>query len=109
MRWEGVNAVSYTLRRKQWITRPIDEVFAFFADAQNLEKITPRWLGIKILSMSTDSISEGAVICYRLRLHGIPIHWRTEIVEWNPPHCFVDEQTSGSYKIWRHTHRFEAH
>jgi ligand-binding SRPBCC domain-containing protein len=97
------------LRREQWIARPIEDVFAFFADARNLEKITPPWLGFKILSMSTDSIEEGTVIRYRLRLHGIPFYWRTEICEWNPPHCFVDEQTKGPYKRWRHTHRFEAH
>lgn len=101
--------MTYTLHREQWIARPIDEVFAFFADAQNLEKITPHWLGFKILSMSTNSISEGTVIRYRLRLNGIPISWRTDICEWNPPHCFVDEQTEGPYKRWRHTHRFEAH
>jgi len=69
----------YILRREQWIESPIDEVFAFFADAQNLEEITPPWLGFKILSMSTDSIQEGTVIRYRLRLHGIPVHWRTNI------------------------------
>ncbi|HVJ07308.1 MAG TPA: SRPBCC family protein [Acidisarcina sp.] len=101
--------MTYSLRSEQWIARPIDEVFAFFANAQNLERITPPWLGFKILSISTHSISEGTVIRYRLRLHGIPIHWRTEICEWNPPHCFVDEQTKGPYKRWRHTHRFEAH
>jgi ligand-binding SRPBCC domain-containing protein len=97
------------LRREQWIGRSVDEVFAFFADAHNLETITPPWLGFKILSMSTTSISEGTVICYRLRLHGIRIYWRTEICEWNPPHCFVDEQSKGPYTQWRHTHRFEAH
>ena len=101
--------VTYTLHREQWIALPIDEVFAFFADARNLEKITPLWLGFKILSMSADSISEGTVICYRLRLYGIPFYWRTEICEWNPPHCFVDEQSKGPYKQWRHTHGFEAH
>jgi len=101
--------VTYILRREQWIAHPIDEVFAFFADARNLEKITPPWLGFKILSMSTDSIEEGTTIRYRLSLHGIPIHWRTEICEWSPPHSFVDEQTKGPYKRWRHTHRFEAH
>ena len=67
--------MSYIMRREQWIARPIEEVFAFFADAHNLEEITPPWLGFKILSMSTDSISEGTMIRYRLRLHGIPIHW----------------------------------
>lgn len=104
-----MSAVTYILRREQWIARPIDEAFAFFADAHNLEKITPPWLSFKILSMSTGSIEKGTIIRYRLRLHGISVHWRTEICAWNPPHCFVDEQTKGPYKLWRHTHRFEAH
>jgi ligand-binding SRPBCC domain-containing protein len=101
--------VPYTLRREQWIARPVDEVFAFFANAENLEKITPPWLGFRILSMSTPFIEEGTTIRYRLRLHGLPLHWQTEICEWNPPHSFVDEQTKGPYRQWRHTHRFEAH
>jgi len=99
----------YILRREQWIERPIDEVFAFFADAQNLEEITPQWVGFKILSMSTDSIEEGTIIRYRLLLHGIPVHWRTNICEWDPPYSFVDELTRGPYKTWQHTHKFEAH
>jgi ligand-binding SRPBCC domain-containing protein len=97
------------LRREEWIARPIDEVFAFFADAHNLEEITPPWLGFRILSMSTDVVENGTTIRYRLRLHGIPVHWLTEICECNPPHCFVDVQTSGPYKHWRHKHEFEAH
>jgi ligand-binding SRPBCC domain-containing protein len=99
----------HTLRREQWIPRPIDQVFAFFADARNLEEITPPWLGFQILAMDSDSISEGTEICYRLRLHGIPIHWRTVILQWKAPHRFVDVQISGPYKLWHHTHRFEAH
>ncbi len=101
--------MTYTLRREQWIARPIDEVFAFFADSHNLEAITPPWLGFRILSMSTASIEEGSTIRYRLRLHGIPVHWQTDIREWSPPYCFVDEQTKGPYRQWRHTHSFEAH
>ena len=98
----------YTFRQEQWISRPIEEVFAFFADARNLEEITPPWLGFKILSMNSDSIAEGSEIRYRLRLHGIPIQWRTEIRKWNPPYRFVDVQRSGPYRLWHHTHRFEA-
>ncbi|MGC9157910.1 MAG: SRPBCC family protein [Terracidiphilus sp.] len=101
--------MTYILHREQWIGHPVEEVFAFFADAQNLERITPPWLGFKILSMSTSCISEGTLIRYRLRLHGIPIHWQTEICAWNPPFSFVDEQMEGPYEQWRHTHRFEAH
>jgi len=99
----------YTFRQEQWISRPLEEVFAFFADAGNLEEITPPWLGFKILSMSSDSIAEGTEIRYRLQLHRIPIHWRTEIRRWNPPYRFVDVQRSGPYRLWHHTHRFEAH
>lgn len=99
----------YTLRREQWIQRPVDEVFAFFADAHNLEEITPPWLGFRIISTSSTGVSKGTEIRYRLRLHGIPIHWRTEILDWNPPYSFVDVQRSGPYKLWHHTHKFEAH
>ena len=59
--------------------------------------------------MNTASIEQGTIIRCRLRLHGIPVNWRTDISEWDPPHCFIDEQTSGPYKRWRHTHSFEAH
>lgn len=99
----------HTLRREQWIPSPIEEVFAFFADAHNLEEITPPWLGFRILAMESGSISEGTEIRYRLRLHGIPIRWRTEIRQWDAPYRFVDVQRSGPYKIWHHTHRFEAY
>jgi ligand-binding SRPBCC domain-containing protein len=99
----------YTLRQEQWIARPIDKVFAFFSDARNLEAITPPWVGFKILSMSSDATVEGTEICYQIRLHGIPIQWRTEIIKWDPPYSFVDVQRSGPYKLWEHTHRFEAH
>lgn len=99
----------YTLRQEQWIARPIDEVFAFFANAHNLEAITPPWLNFRILSVTPGAIAEGTEIRYRLRLHGLPIDWRTEIRKWNPPCRFVDVQRSGPYKLWHHTHRFEAH
>lgn len=99
----------YTLQQEQWIPRPLDEVFAFFADARNLEAITPPWLGFKILSSSSETISEGTQIRYRLRLHGFPIHWMTVIQAWDPPHRFVDVQASGPYRLWHHTHIFEDH
>jgi ligand-binding SRPBCC domain-containing protein len=104
-----MSAKIYVFRQEQWISRPIGEAFAFFSEACNLEAITPPWLAFKILSISSDSIREGTEIRYRLRLHGLPISWRTEIRRWNPPFCFVDLQRSGPYKLWHHTHGFEAH
>lgn len=97
----------HTIRRRQWIPRPIDEVFAFFSDARNLEEITPPWLRFRILTPGPIRIAEGTRIRYRLRVHGIPMSWETEIREWKSPHRFVDVQLQGPYQIWHHTHRFE--
>jgi len=98
----------HTLRREQWIPRPLDEVFAFFSDARNLGEITPSWLGFRILTPGPIRIAAGTRIRYRLSWHGIPVNWTTEIRQWEPPFRFVDVQLEGPYRLWHHTHRFES-
>lgn len=98
----------YSLKREQLIPRPLDEVFAFFGDAENLERITPSWLNFNIVSPRPIAMAAGTHIVYRLKWHGVPMKWVTEIVEWAPPYKFVDVQLQGPYKLWRHTHTFEA-
>jgi ligand-binding SRPBCC domain-containing protein len=90
-----------------WLPRPREEVFAFFSDARNLDAITPAWLRFGMLSPAPVRMTEGAVIDYKLRVHGLPIRWRTKITEWNPPLRFVDEQLRGPYRLWIHEHDFE--
>ena len=87
------------------VARPRDEVFAFFADAHNLERITPPELKFSIVE-APDSLAEGATIRYRLRLLGVPFGWTTVIARWQPPSVFVDEQQRGPYALWHHTHTF---
>ncbi|MBM4265540.1 MAG: TIGR01777 family protein [Deltaproteobacteria bacterium] len=92
---------------EQVVPVPIEEAFAFFADAKNLERITPDFLHFSITGMSTEKIELGTTIDYRLRLHGMPVRWRSRIEEWAPPHRFVDVQLSGPYAVWHHTHELE--
>jgi ligand-binding SRPBCC domain-containing protein len=98
----------YTLTRQQWIGHPLEEVFAYFADAYNLQHITPDWLHFEILTPRPIAMTPGAMIAYKLRLHGLPIRWLTEITCWEPPHKFVDVQLKGPYRLWEHTHHFRA-
>lgn len=95
------------LERTQVLPRPPDEVFAFFADARNLQAITPGWLHFRIVEAPA-GLERGSLIRYRLRLFGVPIRWKTEIVDWREPRTFTDVQIRGPYPLWIHTHRFTA-
>jgi ligand-binding SRPBCC domain-containing protein len=99
---------AYRLTRTQLIPRPIEETFAFFADAANLEAITPEWLHFQILTSDRIKIHAGACIEYRLRWRFFPFSWLTEIRTWEPPFRFVDVQKRGPYKLWEHEHTFDA-
>ena len=98
----------HTLRSEQFVARPLEEVFRFFSDAGNLQRITPAYLDFQILTPRPIEIRPGTLLDYRLKWHGFPIRWRTRILEWNPPHSFVDLQLKGPYRLWRHTHTFHA-
>ena len=96
----------HILKRTQIIQRPRAEVFAFFADAGNLERITPPELNFHIITPQPINIEKGCLIDYQLRLRGVPITWKTEITQWNPPFDFVDSALKSPYKQWIHLHRF---
>ena len=90
-----------------WLPKKTTEVFPFFTDEKNLEKLTPKYLNFNVLKKSTETINEGTLIDYQLKLHGFAIKWRTLIESWEPGKKFVDSQIRGPYKIWHHTHEFE--
>lgn len=97
----------HTFRAELWLPRPRPEVFTFFADARNLEAITPPWVNFQVLTPGPIVMEVGTLIDYRLRVHGFPFRWRTEITAWDPPFRFTDTQLRGPYRRWVHTHTFE--
>jgi ligand-binding SRPBCC domain-containing protein len=100
---------TYRLKTEIWLPRPREEVFGFFADPANLERLTPSWLRFEIITKLNGVIEKGFQLNYQLRIHGVPIKWQSVISEWEPPNRFVDQQTRGPYRLWVHEHKFMEH
>src|SRR6188474_1353561 len=97
-----------TLDAEMWLPMPVEEAFAFFQDIANLDRLTPPWVHFQTVGSGPIVLQRGALLEHRLRIHGIPISWRSEITVWQPPVQFVDEQRRGPYKTWVHRHDFIA-
>lgn len=96
----------FTLQTAQWLPRAPGDIFHFYADAFRLEELTPPFLRFRVVTPPPIEMRAGVEIDYRLRLHGLPLKWRSRITAWDPPHRFVDEQIRGPYRRWVHEHRF---
>ena len=99
--------MTYVLRTDITLDRPLEPVWALFADAANLQPITPPELHFRILTPMPIAMKRGTHIDYRIRLFGVPFHWKTEITCWQPGVRFVDEQIEGPFRRWTHEHVFE--
>ncbi|HEX6643171.1 MAG TPA: SRPBCC family protein [Gemmatimonadales bacterium] len=96
----------YELHQVQRVSARLDDMFAFFSDPENLESLTPPWLGFRILGASDSPVRLGTRIRYGLRLNGIPLRWESVISEFEPGRMFADEQVRGPYRYWYHRHLF---
>ena len=97
----------HILTRTLELDLPIEETFEFFANAGNLERITPPELNFRIITPQPIEVRKGTLIDYNLKLRGIPLTWKTLISEWDPPFSFTDEALKSPYRQWIHRHTFE--
>lgn len=101
-------STTHLLERKQIVPAPLDEVFRFFEDPMNLERITPSWLHFHVQSATHERVQEGTEIQYRLRWQIFPMSWRSRITEYRQGEMFADEMLRGPYTRWYHQHVFRA-
>ncbi|MEM8727156.1 MAG: SRPBCC family protein [Chlamydiota bacterium] len=98
----------YRLKRIQRLPFPVTDVFSFFEQPKNLEKLTPHFLQFQTLTPTAVKMDTGAVIDYVLKVWSFPIRWTTLITDYHPPYSFIDLQLKGPYAYWHHQHSFEA-
>lgn len=98
----------HVLEREQFLDRPLEQVFAFFSAARNLEALTPAWLRFEVMTPEPVEMRAGTLIEYRLSVHGVPLKWVSLIEAWEHNGSFVDRQLRGPYRLWHHTHEFVA-
>jgi ligand-binding SRPBCC domain-containing protein len=103
-----MRTATYRLERAQLIPREREQIFAFFAEAANLERLTPDFLNFRILTLLPIDLQPGTLIDYRLKLYGFPFTWCTRIETFDPPQSFTDIQLQGPYRRWHHLHEFFA-
>jgi ligand-binding SRPBCC domain-containing protein len=80
----------------------------FFSKAENLPRITPAWMKFEIRTPQPINIQQDSILDYTIRWMGIPLAWRTRIIDWAPPRQFIDLQLRGPYSLWHHQHTFTA-
>lgn len=86
-----------------------ERVFHFVSDVENLEIVIPSWLGLRLLTPRPIDMGMGTRIDYRLRIHGVPTCWESEITSWGPPHRFIYKQRRGPFRNWVHEHTIVDH
>jgi ligand-binding SRPBCC domain-containing protein len=93
----------------QFIVRSdLQKTWDFFSRAENLPRITPAWMKFEIRTPQPIEIQQDTLLDYTIRWMGIPLRWRTRIIDWSPPRQFIDLQLRGPYSLWHHQHRFAA-
>jgi ligand-binding SRPBCC domain-containing protein len=113
----------HTFESEQWLPCPLELVFAFFANPQNLPRLMPSWQKARIEEAmyaappprpgpAIRSVAAGQGSRLTISFRPFPyapfrLPWEAEISEfvWNDHFC--DTQLRGPFAYWRHFHRVQ--
>ena len=118
----------HTFTAEQWLPYPIEPVFAFFANPENLPRLMPKWQKARIEEASfapppprplvagavpARGIAAGAGTRMTISFLPFPfaplrVPWEAEIVEFEWNDHFCDVQNRGPFAFWRHCHHLSA-
>jgi ligand-binding SRPBCC domain-containing protein len=87
------------------IPLPVDAVWKAHENVQLMERIAPPFPSVRLKDPNVIS-GLGSHFTVRVELLGVGVDWRVRIIHWDPPTCFIDEQVSGPFRFWEHTHQF---
>lgn len=96
------------LHCEQVIPAPLERVWDYFANPNNLNELTPPDMKFEIITGGDVRMYPGQMIEYRVEfVRGLRSLWLTEIAHVEESRYFVDEQRVGPYRFWYHEHHFE--
>jgi ligand-binding SRPBCC domain-containing protein len=98
----------HRLVREQRIGRPLPEVFGFFAEARNIQRVTLPWLGFTLRGGQPDDVRQGTPLEYRAAIASDSAALALRDRALGAEQAFVDRQLEGPYRLWRHWHDFTA-
>ena len=101
----------HEIRSEFWLPVSLEKVWAFFSDASNLAKISPKFLGLVVEGDS--KTVQGSTVHLNFHPLGLPfaLKWDSlieNVHESEGEKSFVDVQSKGFFKSWTHTHSFRA-
>lgn len=97
----------YELTDRFEVPASIDDTWKFFSTADNLPRITPPWLKFTVTTPGPIEIKLDSILDYTIAWKGLPMRWRTRIIDFSPPRQFIDLQIRGPYALWHHQHTFD--
>ncbi|MFL2762908.1 MAG: hypothetical protein ACJZ9C_00665 [Dehalococcoidia bacterium] len=87
------------------IQKPLNDVFDFYSDPKNINKLTP-WFA-KVKAIPEKKLTPNAVFVIEINVFGLKNKWKISISNYEKNKIFTDIQLEGPFAIWEHTHIFE--